>query len=102
MTDHEALDHALKAIFERLFKVAPAHITDATRRGTLETWDSLGHLDLLEALRKELGVELAPEQALEMETYADVRRIVSALKASGLPPAAGGASRAPGQCSRAR
>ncbi len=100
MAENAALDQALKAIFQRLFKIAPADVNDATRRGKLETWDSLGHLDLLEALRKELGVEIAPEQALEMETYADVRRVVASLKSTGLPPASSGASRVPGQCNR--
>ncbi|MBK9128067.1 MAG: acyl carrier protein [Phycisphaerales bacterium] len=75
-----SLDAALRALFQRVFKIAPKDLSDRTRRGSLEAWDSLGHLELLEALRKEFGVEIAPEQALEMETFADVRRVVASLR----------------------
>jgi len=73
------LDPAIKAIFGRVFEVRPEEITNQTRRGDLERWDSLGHLVLLEALREEFRIEIEPEQALEMETVGDVKRVVTTL-----------------------
>ncbi len=78
--DHD-LDRAVKALFHKLFEVEPDFVNDRTRRGELERWDSLGHLDLLEALRNEFGIDIPPEQALQMETFLDVKRTVSELKA---------------------
>jgi len=78
-----AIDAALPAIFERLFGLDPASLNDQVRRGELERWDSLGHLELLEALRLEFGVEIPPEQGLDMETVADVKRILRSMGAGG-------------------
>jgi len=35
------LDPAIKAIFGQVFEVRPEEITNQTRRGDLERWDSL-------------------------------------------------------------
>jgi acyl carrier protein len=77
---HEA---ALKAVFQRVFKLDPRVVTDRTKRGSIESWDSLGHLELIEALQKDFGITIPPEEALEMETFADVRRVVAKLAPSG-------------------
>lgn len=74
------IDARVQSIFQRVFELPPGSgLSPKTRRGQLERWDSLGHLELLEALRKEFGIEIPPEQALEMETFADVTRVVGAL-----------------------
>ncbi len=75
----DEVETRLRAIFERLFEVRPEAITDRTRRGGLERWDSLGHLELLEALRREFSIDIPPEAALAMETFADVKLIVGRL-----------------------
>jgi acyl carrier protein len=67
----------IACLFRRLFGTPPENVKDSSRRGDLEGWDSLGHLVLIEALRNEFAVEISPEVALEIETVADVRRIVS-------------------------
>lgn len=72
--DH--LHQRIKLLFGRVFQVRPELISDETRRGALEQWDSLGHLNLLEALREEFDVEIPPEQALEMESVADIKRAI--------------------------
>ncbi len=79
MTESIDLNAKIKAIFQRVFEVRPEEIADQTRRGELERWDSLGHLVLLEALREEFRIEIPPEQALEMETVQDIKRVVTAL-----------------------
>jgi acyl carrier protein len=74
---------AIAYLFRRLFGTPPEDITDSSRRGDLEGWDSLGHLILIAALRNEFSVDIPPEMALEIETVADVRRIVSARRNGG-------------------
>jgi acyl carrier protein len=70
------LDAAIKAIFWRVFQVRPEEITDQTGWDDLERWDSLGHLELVEALREEFQIAIPPEEALEMGTVGDIKRIV--------------------------
>ena len=77
------LDESLRKVFAELFRVAPAELCDATRRGELEGWDSLGHLDLVSELERRFSVELDPDRALEIETFADARRVLAALLRDG-------------------
>ena len=77
MISDNNLDGRIRAIFQQLFDVAPGIINDQTRRGDLERWDSLGHLDLVGTLRVEFQIDIRPEEALEMETVADIKRIIS-------------------------
>jgi acyl carrier protein len=73
------LDEALRKVFAELFRVAPGELRDDTRRGELEGWDSLGHLDLVSELERRFAIELDPDRALEIETFADARRVLVAL-----------------------
>ncbi len=78
-TAEDKLEARLRSLFERLFNINPDQINDQVHRGELEEWDSLGHLDLLEALRVEFHIEIPPDDALSMETFADVKRTVRKL-----------------------
>ncbi len=84
MTGRNNLDETIKAIFKQVFEAPPEEVSDQTRRGEFERWDSLGHLVLLEALREQFQIKIEPEQALEMETVGDIKRIVTALGADGI------------------
>ncbi len=88
MSTTHSLDVRIRGLFGRLFQIAPDAITDSLRRGTHERWDSLGHLELLEALRNEFAIEIPPDDALAMETFADVRRVVGSLCSASASPAA--------------
>jgi acyl carrier protein len=70
-------DAAVQDLFHRLFGVPPERLRDDARRGRLERWDSLGHVMLLEALRDEFRIDIAPEQAYDLETVLDVKRLVA-------------------------
>jgi len=78
----DQLDRRIKLIFGRVFQVDSDLIDDETRRGAFEQWDSLGHLNLLEVLNEEFDLEIPPEQALEMETVADIKRVILDLNPS--------------------
>jgi acyl carrier protein len=85
MNDQDPLDTQIKAIFQRLFQVDPQRLNDETRRGGLPRWDSLGHLNLLSSLEGEFNIAIPLEQALAMETFADVKRTVAELRANPRP-----------------
>lgn len=83
MGEPNRIDARIKQIFGSLFEVPAESVADTTRRGEFARWDSLGHLDLMEALRKEFGVTIPLESALEMETVGDIKRIVASLSNAG-------------------
>jgi acyl carrier protein len=71
------LDLQLRRVFASIFPVDPSAIEDGARRGELDGWDSLAHLDLVSELENEFGVTLDPEEALEIETFGDAKRVVA-------------------------
>jgi len=75
----QELDARLRKIFGELFHLDPATIPDDARRGELDGWDSLGHLDLVSALEREFGVSIDTDQALEIETVGDASRVLRSL-----------------------
>jgi len=77
----QELDARLRKIFSELFRIEPAAISDDARRGELEGWDSLGHLDLVSVLEREFGVSLDTDRALEIESFADAKRVLRSLLA---------------------
>ncbi len=84
MTDDRTnSDDRIRAIFQRLFDVSPQSYRDDIRRGELQRWDSLGHLELQAALEKEFQIEIPVDEVLTMETVGDVRQTVEKLRAKG-------------------
>ena len=77
------LDPRLRGIFARLFPVDPAALDDGARRGELDGWDSLAHVELVDALEREFSLCLEPERALEMETFGDVKKVLRELLSGG-------------------
>lgn len=72
----DRVDARLRKVFGDLFRIDPTSITDDMRRGEMDGWDSLAHLDLVSQLESEFGVSIDTEQALEIETFADARRLL--------------------------
>lgn len=51
-------------------------VGEDTRIGTIEAWDSLGHMRLLMEIEARLGRELDPGVAVEVESVGDVARLI--------------------------
>ncbi len=73
------LDQRVRALLGSVLRVPPDTLSDDTRRGTMEAWDSLAHVVLVSTLSEEFNVEVSPERALEMYTLGDVKRIMGEL-----------------------
>ena len=73
----EITDAQLRACIATVFSVEPSAITDALRPGDIPPWDSLGHLALVSALEQQFGMTLSMEEALAINSIADVRTILA-------------------------
>jgi acyl carrier protein len=47
-------------------QVAPADITDATAPADVPRWDSMQHLILVSGFEEEFGIDVDPEEAVDM------------------------------------
>lgn len=79
---NDEIDAGLRALFAELFSVDPAKIDDNTRRGELEGWDSVGHMQLIEGVERWLRLRIDTRDALDIETFLDARRLVARLLAN--------------------
>ena len=66
----------LRGIAADIFQVAPKRINRESSPDTIETWDSLQHLNLILELEQRFGLEFEPE---EMERMTSIEAILSIL-----------------------
>ena len=59
-----------------LFGVSPEQVNAASSPETIETWDSIQHLNLVLALEEKFGVRLSPEEIEQMKSIEEVTRLV--------------------------
>ncbi len=71
-------DEKIRELFATLLQVAPEKIDDRTSPKSLERWDSLQHMILVAGFEEEFGVDLDPEEAVEM--YKDFATFKSILR----------------------
>jgi acyl carrier protein len=78
------MDEKIRELFATLLQVAPEVIEDQTSPASLERWDSLQHMIVVAGFEEEFGVDLDPEEAVEMyKDFATFKRIVRQRMASG-------------------
>jgi acyl carrier protein len=66
-----------EAIVAQVFGLNEHEIDDSTSNKNLEAWDSMGHVTLIMELEAVFGVALSMEDALEMTSVADIKRILA-------------------------
>lgn len=67
-----------RTLFSKVMEVTPDQVLDSSSPDTLDTWDSLSHVQLIAALEKEFSISISPEEGIELEDFADVCALVAA------------------------
>lgn len=71
------MEEKIRELFATLLQVSPKEIEDETRPDRLERWDSMQHLILVSGFEEEFGLDIDPEEAVEMyKDFATFKRIV--------------------------
>lgn len=72
-----ASEDAVRELFATLLGVSVDRIEDRTRPANIESWDSMQHLILVSGFEEEFGIDVDPEEAVDMyESFGAFRRIV--------------------------
>ena len=75
----------LRQIMANTFHVPVNQITPETKVETIESWDSLNHINLTLALEQEFKITFAPEEIIEMVSFKDIMTILQQkLQTSGI------------------
>lgn len=71
------MEEKIRDLFAALLQVSPDKVRDETRPAGLERWDSMQHLILVSGFEEEFGLDIDPEEAVEMyKDFATFKRIV--------------------------
>jgi len=63
------LEAKVKEVLSRILEITVEEIDEETSPDTVESWDSLQHMNLVMALEEEFGVQFTEIQVVEMLTY---------------------------------
>ena len=63
------IEERIKNVMSAVFEVPAEQINDDSSPDTIESWDSLKHMNLIVALEEELEVSLDDDQIMEMLNY---------------------------------
>ena len=69
----------LKKLAAGLFRCDESELADDAGPGDVPGWDSLGHVALMAAIQQEFGVHVPVEDAIEVETLAELAEILERL-----------------------
>jgi acyl carrier protein len=71
------MDERIRELFATLLQVPLGEIGDQTTPASLERWDSMQHLIVVAGFEEEFGIDLDPEEAVEMyKDFATFKRIL--------------------------
>lgn len=81
---HEEIMAKLNEIFQDVFDDDSLVIKDQTTANDIDDWDSLEHINLIEAVEKEFGIKFRMQEVSSMKNVGEMAEIVSE-RATGEP-----------------
>jgi acyl carrier protein len=71
------VEEKIRELFATMLQVQPAEIADDTQPAAVARWDSMQHLILVCGFEEEFGVDVDPEEAVDMyRDFGTFKRIV--------------------------
>ena len=66
----------VKGLVADVFNVPKEQVNSHTSPNTIESWDSLKHLDLILALEQEFALQISPEEMAEMNSVEIIAKVI--------------------------
>ena len=70
------MDEKIRGIMSSVFQIKADEINDDSSQSSIESWDSLKHLQLVVALEEEFLIRLEDEESVAMLNYPIIYQIV--------------------------
>jgi acyl carrier protein len=71
------MESTLKTVMATVFGIQADAIGDDTSMDTVESWDSIKHMNLVLALEEEFGVSIPDEDAANITSYPLIRLVLA-------------------------
>jgi len=73
------LEERVREVMAAILGLEEDEIEDDTSPNTVESWDSLKHMNLILALEEEFDVEFSDDQVVELTSYREIRETLAEL-----------------------
>ena len=71
------MEEQIRELFATILQVPAGEIGDASEPGALQQWDSMQHQMLVSGFEEEFGVDVDPEEAIDMyKDFATFKRVI--------------------------
>jgi len=70
------VEERIKSVMSAVFEVSAYKIKDDSSPDTIESWDSLKHMNLIVSLEEEFQIELTDDEIIEMMNYSLIKNII--------------------------
>jgi acyl carrier protein len=71
------VEQRIRELFATILQISPERISDASEPGSLDAWDSMQHLILVSGFEEEFGVDVDPEEAVDMyKDFATFKKVM--------------------------
>ena len=70
------MENRIKKIMSVVFEVPDKEINDKSSPETIETWDSLKHMNLVVALEEEFDIEFNDEEILLLDSFINIKKLL--------------------------
>ena len=74
---HEAILEKLNEIFQDIFDDDSLVITETTTANDVEDWDSIEHINLIDAVEKEFGMNFKMQEVSGMKNVGEMVQIIA-------------------------
>lgn len=76
-TQEHVVEERIRDLFATMLQIDAARVNDGTTPAHIERWDSMQHLILVSGFEEEFGVDVDPEEAVDMyKDFATFKRVV--------------------------
>ena len=70
------LEDRIKNVMSAVFEIPTEEIDNESSPDTIESWDSLKHMNMIAAMEEEFETEFTEDEILEMMNYALIKSIL--------------------------
>ncbi|HKQ64016.1 MAG TPA: acyl carrier protein [Methylomirabilota bacterium] len=75
-------DQRLQAVFREFFDDDSLQLRDGMTFSDIEGWDSLAHMNLINALEAEFGLKFSVRELMRMKSVGTIRQVLTAKASS--------------------
>ena len=72
-----AMEERIKNVMSAVFEIPVNQIKENSSPDTIESWDSLKHINLVIALEEEFSIEIKDNETVEMLNYLLIKSIIN-------------------------